>query len=299
MPVIDIHEHVILKPGFIDPKLGQTLTTADELVAIMDRFGIDKMAALPLTSPETFAFVQSNEEVFEACDRYPGRFIKFCHVDPRISSNSPTFDFAPVLEYYKSRGAKGLGEFTANLSWDDPRVQNLLKACETVRLPVTFHIATKEFDTYGLITEPGLGGLERALQRFPELRLLGHSQAFWSEVSGRVSEDERGGYPKGEVEPGGRVPELMRKYENLWGDLSAGSGFNAVSRDPQWGYDFMDEFQDRLLMGLDICYPSNDKCPLIGYMKEALAAGKISQQVYDKIMGENAARLLGLDETAE
>ena len=96
------------------------------------------------------------------------------------------------------------------------------------------------------------------------------------------------------VAAGGRAPELLHLYPNLWGDLSARSGYNAVSRDPVWGYEFIEEFQDRLLMGLDICRPSNDACPLIGFLKDALETKKISRTAYDKVMGGNAERLLGL-----
>ena len=295
MPVIDIHEHLILRRGFPYPQRNETPITADELVAIMDRFGIDKMVALPLTSPETFHIVQSNEEVFEACSQFPGRFIKFCNVDPRLDMNALEYDFEPVLEYYKSQGVQGLGELTANLRWDDPRVKNLLRGCEKVGLPVTFHMAGREFNTYGLVGEPGLFELERTLQTFPKLQLLGHSPGFWSEVAPRPGDDLHG-YPKGKVLPGGRLPQLLRKYDNLWGDMSAGSGFNAVNRDPEWAYGFIEEFQDRLLFGLDICWPSNDSCPLVGLMNEAVEQGHIPRQAYDKVMGGNAVGLLGLDE---
>ena len=294
MPVIDVHEHVIPRRGFIPVKTGETITTAAELVAIMDRVGIDMMVALPLSSPETFGFVQSVEEVFEACDQYPDRFIKFCHVDPRLGNNEPARSFTPVLEYYKSLGAKGIGEMTFNLWWDDPRVQNLLRDCETAGLPFIFHVATREFNVYGIITEPGLTDLERQLARYPRLQFLGHSPGWWSEVGPNPAAAERNGYPTGKVAPGGRVPELMRKYGNMWGDLSAGSGFGAVSRDPEWGCGFIEEFQDRLLMGLDICTPSNDKCELVYWLRDAVKKGKISRSAFDKVMGENAVKLLGL-----
>jgi len=290
--VTDIHTHVVLRRGFLDSK-GETAATAAELVQIQDRCGIDRMVALPLASPEALHFQQSNEEVFEACDQFPGRFIKFCSVDPRLQYNSPETDFTPILEYYKSCGARGLGELVANLWWDDPRVHQLLSACERVGFPVIFHVGAREFRTYGLISEPGLGGLEHALKKFPKLQLVGHSQAFWSEV-GPVSEEARGGYPPGKVLPGGAVPRLLREYPNLWGDLSAGSGFNAVSRDPEWGCRFLEEFQDRLCFGLDICRPS-DKTPLVDFMRDAGATGKISRPAHEKIMGGNAARLLNLD----
>jgi hypothetical protein len=292
MKVTDIHTHVVLRRGFLDSN-GETAATAAELVQIQDRCGIDRMVALPLASPEALHFQQSNEEAFEACDQFPGRFIKFCSVDPRIEYNSPEHDFVPILEYYKSCGAQGLGELVANLWWDDPRVHQLLSACERVGFPVIFHVGVREFRTYGLISEPGLGGLERALKKFPKLQLVGHSQAFWSEV-GPVNEEERGGYPPGKVLPGGAVPRLLREYPNLWGDLSAGSGFNAVSRDPEWGCRFLEEFQDRLCFGLDICRPSN-KTPLVDFMRDAGATGKISRAAHEKIMGGNAARLLNLD----
>lgn len=291
MKVIDIHTHVIPRPGYLREN-GETAATAEQLVGYMDRLGIDKMVALPLASPEGLHCVISNEMTWEACDQFPDRFIRFCNIDPRMMYNNPKQDFTQILEYWKSQGAMGLGEVTANLWWDDPRVHCLLAGCEKVGFPVTFHIAVKEFGVYGLICEPGLGGVERALQKFPNLQLLGHSMAFWSEV-GPVSEKERGGYPKGKVLPGGAVPRLLRQYPNLWGDLSANSGFNALNRDPEWGIAFMNEFQDRLLFGLDICAPSN-KTPLVDLMRNALENGKISRAVYDKIMGGNAMRLLKL-----
>ncbi len=40
--------------------------------------------------------------------------------------------------------------------------------------------------------------------------------------------------------------ELLRKYPNLYADLSALSGANAILRDPEYGVKFLDEFQDRL-----------------------------------------------------
>ena len=295
MPVIDIHEHVIPRRGFMHPQRGETITTAAELVAIMDRKGIDRSVVLPLSSPETYHFVQSNEEVLEACAQFPERLIFFCNVDPRLESNNFDYDFVPILAYYKALGARGVGEVVCNLWWHDPRVQNLLRDCAKVGLPFLFHLATREFGTYGLITRPGLIELERALDTHPQLAFLGHSQPFWAEVGPTPNEAERAGYPRGKVLPGGRVPALMRKYKNLRGDLSAGSGHNALARDPEWAYEFLDEFQDQLLMGNDVCIPSNDQCELVDFLREGQAKGRISEQVFNKVMGDNAVKLLGLE----
>jgi len=58
-------------------------------------------------------------------------------------------------------------------------------------------------------------------------------------------------YPTGPVLPGGKIPELLRAYPNVYADLSAGSAFTALSRDTAFATDFLSEFQDRLLYARD------------------------------------------------
>jgi len=99
------------------------------------------------------------------------------------------------------------------------------------------------------------------------------------------------------VADGGRVVELMREHPNLCGDLSAGSGCNAVSRDPEFGYGFLTEFHDRLFFGTDICAPSNTT-PLVDFLREAVEGGGISREVYEQVGWKNAERLLGLNGVA-
>jgi predicted TIM-barrel fold metal-dependent hydrolase len=106
----------------------------------------------------------------------------------------------------------------------------------------------------------------------------------------------RRGYPKGKVKPG-RLVRLMREYPNLWGDLSAGSGFNAISRDPEFGYRFMEEFQDRLMFGTDLCHqPTNlfKDFGIIRYFPRLRKEKLISAEAYEKIAWKNANRLLKL-----
>ena len=135
--------------------------------------------------------------------------------------------------------------------------------------------------------------LERALTKFPDLVFLGHSQAFWAEIGPLDDPQARRGYPEGPVVRPGRVVELMRRYPNLHGDLSARSGFNAVSRDEQFGLAFLDEFQDRLYFGTDICAPDTPMW-LTDYLPRLRSEGRLSEDVFDKIARTNATRLLGL-----
>ncbi len=198
---------------------------------MMDAASIDKAIVLTTVSPEyRYRFV-TPEQVLELCAEHADRLIPFACVDPRMLLNTAESDFAKMLEHYKAAGAKGVGEYIANLPFDDPLNMNVFKQVEKAGLPLTFHIAPQIGGCYGVYDDPGLPRLERVLQACPDLVFLGHSQPFWAEISGDVSEEARGGYPTGPVTPG-RVVELMRRYPGLHGDLSAGSGFNAISRDP-------------------------------------------------------------------
>jgi len=291
--MIDVHMHTVRMAG-ITRANGETYATPEQLLEIMDRVGINRAVLLPEVSPEGSHCLSSPEEILAITQHFGERFIPFCNIDPRIDLNSPQTDLGRMLDYYIAQGCKGLGEITANLPFDDPRVENLFDACQSRDLPVTFHIGPQEGGCYGLVDGPGLPKLEQALTRFPRLKFLGHSQPFWAEIAPDYGEAGRNGYPKGPIRPGGRLPQLFARYPNLYGDLSAGSGYNAVSRDPEFGYRFMEEHQDRLLFGTDICAPSNDT-PLARYLTAAVSEGKLSAHAYEKITWRNAALLLKLE----
>lgn len=286
--MIDDHTHVYA--GWKEEPL-----TLEKLLKRMDELKIDKFVILPTgVSPECSQFYFGTECVLEAHNRYPDRIIPFCNVDPRDGSNSPETDFSYLLEKYKSAGCKGVGEITANLYIDDPLCKNLFLHCGKVGLPVLFHMAVKvTYGIYGLAEDIYLPRLERILQEFPQTIFIGHAMAFWAEISGDVDEKTRGGYPPGEIKSEGRLQELLRKYPNLYGDLSAGSGYNAISRDMNYGYKFLEEFQDKLLFGTDLCHVVQE-VPIVDYFRNGLKEGKISKIAYDKITEENAKRLFKL-----
>jgi predicted TIM-barrel fold metal-dependent hydrolase len=103
------------------------------------------------------------------------------------------------------------------------------------------------------------------------------------------------GWPEGKVADGGSIVKLMRKYPNLYGDLSAFSGYNALARDPEFAYKFMEEFKDRLLYGTDISAPYHIDRPMIklaAFLDEAVTAGKISYDAYLRISRDNALEIL-------
>ena len=289
---IDIHVHVRKTPGPLRPDGGR-FATPEELLQQYDAMGVEAAVVLPAGSPEFESHPQSVDDVLEICRLHPGRFIPFCNLDPRAVGNAPNAPLGDVLRFYRDRGCKGIGELTANLPFLDPLVQNLFRHVQDVGWPLIFHIAPEIGGNYGLYDDPDLPQLEQCLQRFPDLRFLGHSQAFWAEMAPLREVKDRWGYPKHPVETEGRVPLLMRQYPNLLGDLSAGSGCNALTRDAAYAVRFLDEFQDRLFFGTDICRPFQT-CPLPAFLLGLRESGEISETVFRKIARDNAVRLLGL-----
>ena len=93
----------------------------------------------------------------------------------------------------------------------------------------------------------------------------------------------------------GRIAELMRKYDNLYCDISAGSGSNAFMRDREYAAKFIAEFSDRILYGSDISLP-NQTFPFTFdvFLKNMVENGEISEENYCKIVRYNAEKLLDL-----
>lgn len=289
---IDIHGHAYLHD--CPPQDGHTtFAKPEEVIRRYDELGIEKGVLLPLIGPETY-LPQSNEEILEMCRLYPDRFIPFCNIDPRGILNSPDSPLEIWLNWYKEKGVKGIGELMPNLEFKDPRVLNLFSKAEEIGFPVIFDSCTSIPGRYGLCDDAGLPQLEYCLQKFPKLKILGHGPAFWSEIGELQEGDNRGGYISHPFEGEGAVPRLMRKYKNLLGDLSAGSGYSAMTRNPEYTPKFFMEFQDRLLFGTDICRADQD-LPMGKLLIDLKEKGKISEEAFRKIAKDNAVKLLGLD----
>jgi len=287
---IDIHVHAFRKPA---PRAdGRRFATPEQLLARYDALDIERGVVLPLVSPE-FYLPQANEDVFEMAERFGDRFIPFCNIDPRAGNNSPNARLDKFLSAYKEMGAKGFGEITANLPFLDPMVQNLFAHLQDAELPLIFHVGPQAGEVYGLIDEPGLPQLQRSLAKFPKLKFFGHSPGFWTEIARLEKPGDRSSYPEYPVREEGILPKMMRDYPNLYGDLSAGSGHSALARDPEYAVRFLDEFQDRLFFGTDICSPDGGT-PLVDFLLNLRQEKKISETAFNKVARENAIRVLGL-----
>ena len=292
---IDIHAHATAFPEYMPTcRWGGRFCSGEEVLKLYDELHIEKGVLLPLTAPEAQITPMTSENCKWVADQFPDRFLWFCGVDPRALKNTSDTDIGALLAHYKELGAKGVGELTAQLYADDPKVDNLFMHSAKLDLPVLIHIAPHFDGCYGLVDALGLPRIEKMLKKHKNLKLIGHSQPFWSEISADNTEKVRNSFPSGKVKEG-RIAFLMRNYENLYCDISAGSGLNALRRDMEYAARFLEEFADKILYGCDICGVGN-KHPfeMDAFLNEMVEKGYLSEENYYKIVRGNAIRLLKL-----
>jgi len=275
---VDVHTH-----------LGQTWNTtegltAEKLLAWMDVNDVAQAVVLPLVSPESSSYLLTSDFVLAETKPHRDRLIPFCCLDPRTSYSKGHEGLLGMLKRWMDQGAIGFGEHKPGVKFNDPRNMALYAACGELALPVLFHI-----DEQRNMDAPGLPGLEMALKENPQTVFIGHGPGWWASISGDVKQADLGGYPKGAVTPGGALDTLMDQHPNLYGDLSAGSGAGAITRDPKFGREFLIRRADRLMFGTDFLSPGQDVPQLTLYRQLDLPA-----QVQAKIFRDNARRVLKL-----
>ncbi len=274
---VDVHTH-----------LGQTWNYTEylspqELLRWMDAHHVDQAVVLPLVSPEASSFPWTSRFVLEQTKPFRDRLIPFCSIDPRTSLRGDKQALVDTLKQYVEAGAKGFGEHKPGVAIDHPGSMKLYEACSDVGLPLLFHL-----DNERNTDKPGLPGLEKALKQFPECIFIGHGPGWWASISGDVTQRDLGGYPTGKIAPGGAIETLMKKYPNLYADVSADSGVNALSRDPNFAREFLIRWADRTLFGTDFLSPGQTVRQFDLFEKQL----KLPADVHKKIVRENTLRLL-------
>jgi len=277
---VDMHTH-----------LGQTWNTtqplsAEELLRWMDAHKIAQAIVLPLVSPESSSYLLTTDFVITQTKPFRDRLIPFCSIDPRTSYTGGLTGLVAMLKKYVDNGAKGFGEHKPGVAFDDPKSMLIYAACAELNLPLLFHI-----DNQRNLDQPGLPGLEHALKDNPGCNFIGHGPGWWASISGDVTQANLHAYPKTKVAPGGAIDTLMDKYPNLFGDLSAGSGAGAISRDLAFGREFLIRRQDRILFGTDFLAPAQ-AVPQFELFEQKLT--DLPAAAKAKIFRDNARQLLRL-----
>lgn len=285
-PKIDTHLHLVFHP---ENRGKHNFSTYDEMIPHLEKLNISK--GILMSAGELLPDFGTNQENMEIVKADPAHYAWMCNPEPI----DPTTVY-DTLKQCKALGAVGVGELMCNRPMTDPALRVLFDAAGKLDLPITLHMSPAVGCSYGVVDEPGLPLLEQSLRDFPETVFVGHSACFWCQISADAPTDPKGrnGYPSGPVITGGRIPELLEKYPNLYCDLSATSGGQAILRDEAHGLAFLERFSDRMLFATDMC-STDAEFPLGRWLDKMAESGALSMETYQKICFENAARLYHLN----
>ncbi|HWL54063.1 MAG TPA: amidohydrolase family protein [Chthoniobacteraceae bacterium] len=224
------------------------------------------------------------EDLLRAKRHYPERFVLgFC--PHPLTGDAP----ARLRSAASMYGATVCGEWKFRLPFDDPRCLELFRTAGELGMPVVLHLDVpylRDADGKRQYCDRWYGGtvenLERALTACPETIFIGHAPGFWREISADADR-EPSSYPKGPVSAPGKLHHLLDRYENLYADLSAGSGRFAMSRDPEHAKVFLKTYASRLLFARDYYG---------GELDAFLKSIDLPEEVQAQIYYQNAERLV-------
>ena len=216
---------------------------------------------------------------------YPNLFVRFACSD---AAESRTPD---VLRGNIRRGAIGIGEIKFHVAVDSPEMHRVYKIAEEADIPVLIHFEYEMYNT-------GLDRFEKILKSYPHVNFVGHAQTWWGNISAEL--DPLVMYPTGRIKPGGLADRLLSDYPNVFGDLSAGSGLNALTRDPEFARDFVARHSRKLIWGSDCpCHDGKgagfaDGYCIAGRCLAALSGLVSDRTVLRRILFDNGSELLKL-----
>ena len=269
-PIIDIHQHTNYA-GRNDEQLirhQQILGATTTVLLPAGRFyGLDAKCG-------------GNDSVSALAKVHPDKFVTFANEVADIEE-------APVeIRKFLRRGAIGIGEQKFRVQTDGKHFERIAKLAEEFGVPVLMHF---QHGVYNI----GIENFHKVLAKFPRVNFIGHAQTWWGNVDAK--HDQKVLYPTGKVTPGGITDRLLADYPNMFGDHSAGSGLNFLTRDPEHAAAFLARHQDKLLFGSDCddvlgIGPGCQGAQILANLRKLVSNKKVER----KILYENARRLLRL-----
>ena len=280
--MIDFHQHI----GHMGRTLEQTL-------AHQEAHGIARSVVLPIDNTATPPENWPSEIALEAARDYPDRLVAFVHVDPKKK------DALDAIRRGRDLGARGFGEHKVRLPVDAPESLAIYELCGELGLPVLLHF---EYGNYNY----NFDAFPDVLRRHSKTTFVAHAQAWWANISADAPNDPAApgfsAYTKGPVVPGGLSDRWLGEFPNLYCDLSAGSGLNGLTRDPEFTRGFLERHSRKLLWATDCpCRDGRgdwgDRGQQQCYAEKSLPVVRElapSTEVFDLITRGNAERILGL-----
>ena len=238
-PIIDIHQHTNYRER-----------TAEQLIAHQRKMGVTQTILLPAGSavkrPSTAdgkhnalggVGAGGNETALTMSRQHPKEFF--------FGANEVTDlpEARAEIAKYLDNGAIIIGEQKFGVECDSAESQVLYKLAGEYRVPILMHF---QHGTYNL----GFERLHKMLEKYSKTIFIGHAQTWWANID-KNHTDQKVLYPKGKVTAGGLTDRYLADYPNMFADMSAGSGLNALTRDEDHTRGFLDRHQNKILYGSD------------------------------------------------
>lgn len=224
--IIDIHQHT------------HYAGRSDETLLMHQRnMGIMRTVLLPAGSKLGLdADCGGNESVLALARVFPRECAFFANEVPDLSIAKE------VIEKYLDAGAIGIGEQKFPVACDSPAIHKIAQIARHYQVPILLHFQHEKYNTDFL-------RFHHILEKYPQVSFIGHAQTWWGNID--RNHDQKVLYPKGPVTPGGYTDRLLSDYANMYGDLSAGSGLNALQRDEDHARAFLMRHRKKLMYGSD------------------------------------------------
>ena len=282
-PIIDIHQH-----------LNYSGRSDEAFLAHQRLMGATTTILLPagrsVTTPSTHEGVSNGLQAEalgnEACEK----FVAAHKAAYRFAANEvpDAADATKEIERYLKRGALLIAEQKFGVECDSPEMQQIYQLAQAYQVPVLMHW---QFQMYNY----GFERFYKMLEKYPKVSFLGHAQTWWANIDRNYRDDVAQLYPKGPVTKGGLTDRYLSDYANMYGDLSAGSGLNALSRDEDFTRDFLTRHQDKLVFGSD-CSDVEGSGPKCQGSQTIAAVRRLAANrgIERKLLYENASKLFRL-----
>lgn len=186
----------------------------------------------------------SVEDVKRFLNQEPTRFPGYS-----ASTDVSAPDAIKLLTAAVKGGAHGFGEIKYHVACDGPEMRSLYAAAAELSVPVTIHFQEVPHTPTEGVFNTGFKRFNKMLEAFPKTTFVGHCDAFWANVSADYANDSD--YPRTPIVRGGITDKWLSDYPNLYGDMSANSGNNALTRDPSFTADFLKRHRTKLFFGSD------------------------------------------------